>query len=165
MSANNHRDASTSNTPFSHQQSRTPANRVSKKIERSCAICHRRKVRCDKKLPCSTCVRTGVLCCYPSSDKLNPRQPKATIADIASRLVQLERTIVAVSGDLATKDSTVNTSSRPQTPVHPDADDMSMSGNEDTQPAVMRDELLVHNEYSTRYINEILLSRVLEEVI
>ncbi len=136
------------------------ASRVSKKIERSCIVCHRRKVRCDKRSPCANCTRTGILCVYPSkSDGKAVRHPKATIADIASRLVQLERTIVAVSGDIGAKDSLEKSETSAKTDS-PEDDEMLV---DDGQPGAA-DEMLVHNGYSTRYVNEILLSRVLEEV-
>ncbi len=142
------------------------SSRISKKVERSCIVCHRRKVRCDKRSPCATCTRTGVLCCYPSGDRAAPRHPKATIADIATRLVQLERTLVAVSSDLVARDG----SERPEPSLKgggdtPDDDDDDDDGDGDG--ALLPDaknEMLVHSGYSTRYINEILLSRVLEEV-
>lgn len=139
--------------------------RISRKVERSCMICHRRKVRCDKKLPCSTCTRGGVLCCYPAGDRPTPRQPKSTIADIASRLVQLEKTIIAVAGDPVHG----RHSSTDHSPDHAETreDDESKGGiHDDPDPSnASVDELLVEHGSSSRYINEILLSRVLEEVI
>ncbi|KAL1984174.1 hypothetical protein VTN96DRAFT_9395 [Rasamsonia emersonii] len=34
-------------------------------LARSCLACCRRKVKCDKKVPCSTCVNSGQVCEYP----------------------------------------------------------------------------------------------------
>lgn len=36
---------------------------------RSCAICRRRKVRCDKLSPCSNCRRANIPCVFPSTDR------------------------------------------------------------------------------------------------
>lgn len=36
---------------------------------RSCLICRRRKVRCDKASPCSNCRRANVACVVPSDDR------------------------------------------------------------------------------------------------
>jgi Fungal Zn(2)-Cys(6) binuclear cluster domain len=140
-------------------------NRLPLKAERSCVVCHRRKVRCDKKSPCSTCTRTGVLCCYPSGDRPLTRQPKTTIAKIASRLVQLERTIVAVSSDRLAKDPVGRAPSR--APSFLDGDDDSCTSapaEKQSIVSVSTDEILIQNGFSSHYINEILLCRVLEEV-
>lgn len=36
---------------------------------RSCAVCRRRKVRCDKTAPCSNCRRANIACVFPSDDR------------------------------------------------------------------------------------------------
>lgn len=36
---------------------------------RSCAVCRRRKVRCDKTSPCSNCRRANIACVFPSNDR------------------------------------------------------------------------------------------------
>lgn len=36
---------------------------------RSCAVCRRRKVRCDKTSPCSNCRRANIACVFPSDDR------------------------------------------------------------------------------------------------
>lgn len=131
-----------------------------KKVERSCILCHRRKIRCDKRSPCSTCTRAGLLCCYPpAAEQLARRPRKTTIADVAERLVRLERTLVAIS------------SSDQQTDAGP-----QMPGSAQVPPLVggevagigagksVMEEFLVQSGDSSRYINEILISRVLEEV-
>lgn len=193
-------------------------------VERSCIVCHRRKVRCDKTMPCANCVRSGVLCCYPSN-KRAPRQPKTTIADIASRLVQLERTIVAVAGGDGGGDGQTDGGaddngyeSDTPAPVQPPAQARNTSyahsslgaalerraagraapasisttiattqgdetrssgtpvggaGEDDTSSArdgtqsengAAAQEILLQNAYASRYINELLLSKILEEV-
>ena len=138
--------------------------RINRKAGRSCVICHKRKVRCDKRLPCSTCTRGGVLCRYPAGDKPAPRQPKSTIADIASRLVQLEKTIIALSGDANKPTNSSadyeNTSKEPKDGVS-HVSDQAVSPSAGSSAV---DELLVEHGSSSRYINELLLSRVLEEV-
>lgn len=184
-------------------------------------MCHRRKVRCDKTMPCANCVRSGVLCCYPSSKRT--RQPKTTIADIASRLVQLERTIVAVAGgdggggddsggyesDTAPAPTQARVSSNGHgngntgngslgaamerraagrnaptsisTALAANHGDETRSsgtptggaGEDDTSPSrdgtqsengAAAQEILLQNAYASRYINELLLSKILDEV-
>ncbi|KAJ2907279.1 fungal-specific transcription factor [Zalerion maritima] len=148
-----------------------------KKSERSCAVCHRRKVKCDKKSPCSTCARAGVTCCYPSESGSKPpaRQPKTTISDIATRLAQLERTLVAVSnsgGGKGLGQSSENITSPSSSSENRSLDDQhhqpgrqclrdhSFGGTREATPT--GDEIIVHGGGSSRYINEVILSRLLE---
>ncbi|KAF4445867.1 hypothetical protein F53441_10428 [Fusarium austroafricanum] len=62
---------------------------------RSCTVCHRRKVRCDKKSPCSGCIRSGFECSYPPAAPPARRPRKTTINDVASRISEMEKTIEA----------------------------------------------------------------------
>ncbi|KXJ86571.1 hypothetical protein Micbo1qcDRAFT_34842 [Microdochium bolleyi] len=156
---------------------------------RSCLPCHQRKVRCDKKAPCSACVRGSHRCVYPSPDSSTHsprRRPRSSIADIAGRLQQLEGTIISLSsgeavptrsqtapsttstaptasygmgapprGDTTHRD-TVHVGSRPS--HHRAHTDASSSHSPSTFTGVLRS-----GHESNEYVNEILLSRVLEE--
>jgi hypothetical protein len=42
---------------------------------RSCVTCRRRKVRCDKQMPCSNCRRGRIPCVFPAPGRA-PRRPK-----------------------------------------------------------------------------------------
>ncbi|ERT03289.1 hypothetical protein HMPREF1624_01596 [Sporothrix schenckii ATCC 58251] len=202
-------DIAAASPAYRIQQRRSTAPK--RVVERSCIVCHRRKVRCDKTMPCAGCVRSGVLCCYPSN-KRAPRQSKTTIADIASRLVQLERTIVAVAGGdgdtnedesggyesdtarpshsaasgshslaaaLERRAGRAVPTSRSATMTSSHGGDSHSSGTSDRggtsedHPSPFRDgslsrkgaakrEMLLHNAYASRYINEMLLSKILE---
>lgn len=94
----------------------TPAPKL-----RSCVVCRRRKVRCDKADPCSNCRRGRIACVYPSSDRPPrwARRLERTTADAASptakppqdadpqgphvteRLRNLESLVRELSGQLA----------------------------------------------------------------
>jgi hypothetical protein len=125
------------------------------RIERSCILCYRRKVKCNKQLPCSTCTRSGVLCCYPPGEKHEPRKSRTTISDIINRLGQLERTIVAISSS----DDQPRNHGGAQPVVEPPS-----PGQDSETATVSREGMLLDNGYSSRYVNDVLLSRVLEEV-
>ncbi|KAE8389096.1 fungal-specific transcription factor domain-containing protein [Aspergillus alliaceus] len=60
---------------------------------RSCTLCRRRKVRCDKVYPCSNCSRADVLCFYSEPYKRPRRHSKLTVNDILDRITRLERTV------------------------------------------------------------------------
>ncbi|KAF4440265.1 hypothetical protein F53441_12355 [Fusarium austroafricanum] len=61
-------DAHTS--PIHQPGSNTPALNP-----RSCVTCRRRKVRCDKQMPCSNCRRAQIPCVFPAPGRA-PRQPR-----------------------------------------------------------------------------------------
>lgn len=136
-----------------------PAMMKQKRLDRSCMICHRRKIRCDKKLPCMNCVRADVLCYYPEASQSVRRPHKTTIADVSARLARLERTISAVSNDPGVKQDT-----HPHEPPPP-KDSSSVNPNNFAVESVSAEEKLVQGGSLNLYLNEALLSRVLEEVL
>ena len=138
-------------------------NQGSGKNEKACVLCHRRKVRCDKTLPCSTCARLGVLCCYPASEAAALRKPKTTIADIASRLVMLERTVIALSRGSEEADSGGGAAARDSSSVGETSRRAILSKRSSTRRG-SAEEILVQHGYASQYINEILLSHILKEV-
>lgn len=50
----------------------------------SCVICRRRKVRCDRKEPCSNCTKQNIDCHFPVTGRL-PRRRGAPPTDASSR--------------------------------------------------------------------------------
>ncbi|KAH8746777.1 fungal-specific transcription factor domain-containing protein [Diaporthe sp. PMI_573] len=134
-----------------------------RKIERSCQLCHRRKIRCDKKQPCSSCVRGGLQCRYPPIGQPVRRARKTTIADVASRVSDLEKTLVA------------GTSQQHQAALRPSPTSCSTSDfiSDHSRPLiapasephgkVVGDEILVRKGATSQYFDEVLISRVIEE--
>ncbi|PWY67125.1 hypothetical protein BO94DRAFT_479149 [Aspergillus sclerotioniger CBS 115572] len=57
---------------------------------RSCILCNRRKVRCDRQVPCGRCVKGGEKCVFPGP-KRAPRQLKRPpISEVLAQLRHLE---------------------------------------------------------------------------
>ncbi|KAM6515615.1 hypothetical protein FALCPG4_013833 [Fusarium falciforme] len=64
----------------------------------NCLTCRCRKVRCDRKNPCSHCARSGTPCVFPQSGRLPRRPPATTVGehseglsrDLLSRIRRLE---------------------------------------------------------------------------
>ena len=129
-----------------------------KRADRSCLLCHQRKIRCDKRSPCANCTRADVLCCYPGPERSVRRLPKSTIAEVAARVTRLERTINAISNDASPVESKLNPTSDPKSPLG----DVNIS--ETPAPKNSPREILVQDGPCTRYVNESILSHVLEEV-
>lgn len=123
---------------------------------RSCFNCNRKKIRCDKKLPCTACTRSDKQCSYPASGPRSRRTKMTMMEEMASRVSTLEKSLK----DARNQTSSVATSSAPA------------SGSTVTTPRMqtgdsgerIRDDILVQEGSSSQYFNEILLSRVLEEV-
>lgn len=79
---------------------------------RSCVTCRRRKVRCDKQMPCSNCRRALIPCVFPAPGRA-PRQPrpkdpnappKASTSqrevELTKRLRKLEGIVEELSGQI-----------------------------------------------------------------
>lgn len=143
-----------------------PAARRPRTVERSCLLCHQRKIRCDKRSPCSSCVRTGVLCCYPSAEQPARKPRKTTISDVAERLGRLERTLVAISSAESPlpQGTAVSESARARS-ASPELDQAANIDESASEVASVSGELLLQNGDSNGYyINEVMFSRILEEV-
>lgn len=130
-----------------------------KRADRSCLLCHQRKIRCDKRSPCANCARADILCCYPGPDERSGRRlPKSTIADVAARVTRLERTITAISKNASHTDSNLYPASESRSPPG------EVYISETPAPRDSSGEILVQDGLCTRYVNEAILSRVFEEV-
>jgi hypothetical protein len=129
-------------------------------VSRSCIPCHRRKVRCDKNLPCAACARGGRDCTYQDvSDRPARRRPrKTTIADVASRVSDLERSIVASTSPAGGEAPP----QRPSIASRPTAAEPEGAG--EYAASQVAGEVLVQNGTNSRYIDEIAISRMIEAV-
>lgn len=57
---------------------------------RSCITCRRRKVKCDKKQPCSNCSRAKIECVFPGPGRAPRKSRKPPDAELLERLRRLE---------------------------------------------------------------------------
>lgn len=57
---------------------------------RSCITCRRRKVKCDKKQPCSNCARAKIECIFPGPGRAPRKSRKPQDAELLERLRRLE---------------------------------------------------------------------------
>ncbi|KAH6959903.1 hypothetical protein BKA56DRAFT_500347 [Ilyonectria sp. MPI-CAGE-AT-0026] len=156
-----------SRPPDVPSQSRSPV--AIRRGERSCVTCHRRKVRCDKQSPCSQCSRGGYTCLYPQTGPPVRRVRKTTITDVASRISELEKTLIAVSREQEVQlsirpSSNTNSShvvaSHTTSPTFEPQARLTESEATDESPS---DEILLKKGSSSQYFNEVLFSRVIEQ--
>lgn len=148
-------------TPISRPDPSSDVTKRPRTTQRSCALCHRRKIRCDRQSPCSPCARTGVLCCYPTNDTVARRPRTTSLANVSARLSRLERTLAAYS---TVGDSNLNSLQPPEDmPAH--YNNNSAIAHEVSSAGSSLEEVLVLDDTSSHYFNEALFSRVLEEVL
>jgi hypothetical protein len=73
---------------------------------RSCVTCRRRKVKCDKKVPCSNCTKAQTQCVFPAPGRAprRPRQGGKVVsereAELLKRLRRLEGVVEELSGQV-----------------------------------------------------------------
>lgn len=136
--------------------SATPSSQTNDAVSRSCYSCNRKKVRCDKRQPCSACVRAGRDCAYPVAGPRVRRTKKTIMEGMATRISSLEKS-VATTADKRTpfNKGAINASHTP--PITPSlhVEDLNQVSLEDT---------LVRKGLSAQHYNEALLSKVLAKV-
>ncbi|KAI9728333.1 MAG: hypothetical protein M1828_003733 [Chrysothrix sp. TS-e1954] len=65
---------------------------------RSCVTCRKRKVRCDKRNPCSNCTKAHIECIFPAPGRA-PRKPrKPPDSELLARLRKLEGVVQSLGG-------------------------------------------------------------------
>ncbi|KAF2731873.1 hypothetical protein EJ04DRAFT_497847 [Polyplosphaeria fusca] len=119
-----------------------------RRAPRSCYSCNNRKIRCDKKQPCSCCTKAGRACEFPPRGPRHRRTKATIIADMASRLASLEKSL---------ENSEISTLTSPTHSSHRTCD----PGSEASAPS--KEEVLYQKGSSTQYFNDILSSRVIQE--
>lgn len=67
---------------------------------RSCLTCRRRKVRCDKKSPCSNCVRAKIECIFPGPGRAPRKSRKPPDAELLDRLRRLEGVVSSLNAQV-----------------------------------------------------------------
>ncbi|EEA19234.1 hypothetical protein TMatcc_010209 [Talaromyces marneffei ATCC 18224] len=142
-------------------------------VERSCIRCHERKVRCNKAVPCSACTKVGVQCRYPGPEKTKRRSQKGKQSQLYARLDKLERALRGVAEPPRVQEDTGqldDTRSSEDLPSGSPGGSILQTGNHNNQSAPSEhlhldsdQGFLVKDGTTTRYINEALLSQVLEK--
>ena len=102
----------------------------------SCTLCRRRKVRCDRSVPCASCTRAGVEC-VPSIPSQAPRgrqggRKRRPDGELLERIAKLEELIEKAGGNSDDHGTTpMRTYSTPSVAVMKDSSQLAVSGNHD----------------------------------
>lgn len=84
----------------------------------SCALCHRRKVKCDKKDPCTYCVTHRVPCIPAAPAVPRPRKKRFPEAELLARLKRYETALKSYGADIeAINNGDMSVNSNPSPPV------------------------------------------------
>jgi len=67
---------------------------------RSCITCRRRKVKCDKKTPCSHCVRARIECVFPGPRRAPRKSRKPPDGELLDRLRRLEGVVSSLNAQV-----------------------------------------------------------------
>jgi len=134
-------------------------------VPRSCYACNRNKIRCNRSAPCSSCTRSGKQCSYPPSGPRIRRLKKTIMAEMASRISSLEKSLAQATAEQKTSQSRQRT---PLPSTETETTTSSAKPARETRPGNLseksREDIVVQKGSSSQYFNEILLSRVIEEV-
>ncbi|KAJ4299787.1 hypothetical protein N0V90_005033 [Kalmusia sp. IMI 367209] len=67
---------------------------------RSCVTCRRRKVKCDKKQPCSNCARAKIECVFPGPGRAPRKSRKPPDGELMERLRRLEGVVQSLNAQV-----------------------------------------------------------------
>lgn len=82
---------STTEASESHQHTTPELSATKNSKGRSCVLCQQRKVRCDRKDPCSACTRARVECIVRAPAPPRRRSRKPPDSDLLARLTRYEQ--------------------------------------------------------------------------
>jgi hypothetical protein len=151
---------------------------------RSCVVCRRRKVKCDKETPCSNCRRAKIPCVLPSKDRpprwarrhaaaLNADESQDTSANVSrvtDRLLTLESLVKELRGQLEEARSIGGGSSGVGSPENARDDgtyeDLRGDSPSSNVGSVQKEfgRLVLQDAGSSRYVSSGFWSRVNDEV-
>lgn len=113
LSSNSSREPSDP-PPTNGKQGTPPANNAASGSSglnaRSCITCRKRKVKCDKRHPCSNCNRAAIECIFPGPGRAPRRSRKPPDTELLARLRRLEGVVQSLGKGI---DEEADTTSEP----------------------------------------------------
>ncbi|KAK3341886.1 fungal-specific transcription factor domain-containing protein [Lasiosphaeria hispida] len=117
---------------------------------RSCVTCRRRKVRCDKQMPCSNCRRAQIPCIFPAPGRAprrpRPKDPNAPSKqpsserelELMKRLRKLEGIVEELSGQIEIEPTRHPSSAgnSPEAQAARESDDHAVGGRQSSAPSM-----------------------------
>ncbi|RSL77090.1 hypothetical protein CEP51_009376 [Fusarium floridanum] len=119
----------------------------------SCVICRRRKVRCDRRDPCSNCVKNNIECHFPVTGRIprrnqNPgayKSPAQKQSELLSRLRRLESVVTELAAQVedGSQDPRASTAPGPSGSVSISSSETGPATVESEDPSVTESSLTV----------------------
>lgn len=145
---------------------------------RSCTTCRKRKVRCDKRHPCSNCNKAGVECIFPGPGRAPRRSRKPADAELLARLRRLEGVVQHLGKGIDEEGEVVEIAQPSEEPTKPAVDECEpktlktcgllrfIPGPKDTDHGGIAKEFgqLVVDEGRSRYVSNKFWNSLSEEV-
>ena len=101
-------DPPTTNGKQSTPPANSAANASSGLNARSCTTCRKRKVKCDKRHPCSNCNRAAIECIFPGPGRAPRRSRKPPDTELLARLRRLEGVVQSLGKGIDEETEPVN---------------------------------------------------------
>ena len=95
---------------------------------RSCTTCRKRKVKCDKRHPCSNCNRAAIECVFPGPGRAPRRSRKPPDTELLARLRRLEAVVQSLGKGV---DEEAETTSEPVEVPKPEFEPLQPNGPQD----------------------------------
>lgn len=147
---------------------RTATTSTPPRAPRSCQLCNQRKVRCDKKDPCTPCRKVNKACVYPPPGPRFRRTKRAMQEDMVARIASLEKKVSMVNRSAQTAAARSPSPPKEQSGLGHCGPSRSVPetnpGPGRTSGSVHGTDVLVQKGSSSHYFNDVVLSRVLNEV-
>ncbi|KAL0256577.1 hypothetical protein SLS55_008972 [Diplodia seriata] len=105
-------------SPPTHSHSISSASGSAALNPRSCVTCRRRKVKCDKKHPCTNCSKARIECIFPAPGRAPRKARKPPDAELLDRLRKLEG-MVKTLGGATVEDGNAQPAEEDETPEPP----------------------------------------------
>ncbi|KAJ5962040.1 hypothetical protein N7501_006981 [Penicillium viridicatum] len=152
---------------------------------RSCVVCRSRKVRCDKRAPCSNCRRANIACVRPPTDRpprwarhldrLNSavsnlqasQEPEPVAEDVMERLHNLESLVQALRVQLEQAKSAANSAEGSSGVGSPESSALDRQSNPSSITTNVQNKfgrLVLQDSNRSRYVSSGFWSRVNDEL-
>ncbi|KAI0409693.1 fungal-specific transcription factor domain-containing protein [Xylaria palmicola] len=128
---------------------------------RSCVLCRQRKVKCDRRQPCSNCTRVGANCVHPPGAGRAAKRPRQVAdAKVLDRLSQLETTIRRLQQQAKEREIDLHNPKPAQAPA-----DNSLFNDSNQGPEVTQElGRLVIEESQSRYVSNMMWADLTESI-
>ncbi|KAI8949686.1 fungal-specific transcription factor domain-containing protein [Xylaria longipes] len=127
---------------------------------RSCVLCRQRKVKCDRRQPCSNCLRAGANCVHPPGAGRAAKRPRQAVdAKVLDRLGQLETTIRRLQKQAKARDAEAHIAS--ESTQAPESRVLDASRGPEAAPELGR---LVVEESQSRYVSNVMWADLTESI-